>query len=495
LPSTAKTLGATSVIFIGRTLQDRYRERAFVAGETMDIETDYLIVGAGASGLAFADSLLAEADVDVVLVDRRGHPGGHWRDVYPFVRLHSPSAYYGVNSMPLGQDRLIESGRNKGFYEQASGDEICAYFESAVEHLTSTGRARFLPAHDHLGGEGNEHRVRDLGSGDVHTVQVRRRIVDAAYQETSVPATHQPSFTVAPDASFVPINALPDVADSQLRFTVIGSGKTSVDACLWLLDHEVAPDRIRWIRPRDMWFNDRAHLQPLDQVGQTMAGIACDTEAAAQAHDITDMFERLEASGRLMRIDSGAWPTMYRATMLSQPELEELRHIEDVVRLGRVRSIESDRLVLDDGEVPTGSDVLHVDCSAIGLRASKAVPIFGDDRIVLQQVRYGSPTFNAGLLGFIESRDASDVDKNRLSPPYPHPSSIVDWGPMMRLTWLAQMGWSQEPDVDSWVASSRLNLMRALPEHLHEPRASEAINRYLTNVGPAIERLGTAAGG
>ena len=459
----------------------------------MDIETDYLIVGAGASGLAFADSLLAEADVDVVLVDRREQPGGHWRDVYPFVRLHSPSAYYGVNSMPLGQDRLIESGRNKGFYEQAGAEEICAYFESVVEHLTSTGRARFLPAHDHLGGEGNEHQVRDLRSGDLHTVRVRRRVVDAAYLESSVPATHQPSFTVAPEASFEPVNALPEVADSYQRFTVIGSGKTSVDACLWLLDHGVPPDRIRWIRPRDMWFNDRAHLQPLDQVGQTMEGIACDPEAAAKARDLTDTFERLEAFGRLMRIDPNAWPTMYRATMLSQPELEELRHIEDVVRLGRVRSIDADRLVLDDGEMPTDSGVLHVDCSAIGLRVAKAVPIFGSDRIVLQQVRYGSPTFNAGLLGFIESRDASDEDKNRLSPPYPHPSSIEDWGPMMRLTWMAELGWSQEPDVASWVASSRLNLMRALPEHLDEPDTQEAVGRYLEYVGPAIERLSAPA--
>ena len=37
-----------------------------------------------------------------------------------------------------------------------------------------------------------------------------------------------------------------------------------------------------------MWFNDRAHLQPLDQVAQTMEGIACDAEAAAEASDLTD---------------------------------------------------------------------------------------------------------------------------------------------------------------------------------------------------------------
>ena len=163
----------------------------------MDIDTDYLIVGAGASGLAFADSLLAESDVEVVLVDRREDRADTGRDAYPFVRLHSPSAYYGVNSMPLGHDQLIESGRNKGFYEQASAAEICAYFERVLgDRLEPTGRARFLGRHDHLGGDGNEHRIRDLRSGDVHTVRVRRRVVDATYQETSVPATHTPSFTV-----------------------------------------------------------------------------------------------------------------------------------------------------------------------------------------------------------------------------------------------------------------------------------------------------------
>ena len=62
------------------------------------IETDYLIVGAGAAGLAFADALIAASDADVVLVDRRHGPGGHWNDAYPFVRLHQPSAFYGVNS-------------------------------------------------------------------------------------------------------------------------------------------------------------------------------------------------------------------------------------------------------------------------------------------------------------------------------------------------------------------------------------------------------------
>lgn len=460
----------------------------------MHLETDYLIVGAGATGLAFADSLLTETDAEAVLVDRRPEPGGHWQDAYPFVRLHTPSAYYGVNSMPLGQDRLIESGRNEGFYEQASAAEVCDYFAAVLsERLEASGRARFLSGHEHLDGSGPEHRVRDLRTGDVHTVHARRGLVDAKYMESDIPATHQPSFTVDPDASFVPVNGLPDAVDGHRRFTVVGSGKTAVDACLWLLDQDVAPDRIRWIRPRDAWFIDRATLQPLDQVAGTMEGIALDAEAAARAEDVTELFDLLEASGRHLRIDTGVRPTMYRITMLSRLELTALRAIEDVVRLGHVQSIETGRIVLDGGEIPTGPDVLHVDCSARGLRATTPVPVFGPGRIVLQQVRHGSPTFNAALLGFIEAHRETDEEKNRLAPANPHPSRVEDWGPMMSRTWNAELTWLKEPDVGAWIAASRLNLLKALPEHAHEPRAQDALTRYLENVGPAMERLGRMA--
>ena len=91
-----------------------------------EIETDYLVVGAGASGMAFVDALLAGSDADVVIADRRHGPGGHWLDAYPFVRLHQPSAYYGVNSRVLGNDHVDETGPNAGFYERASAAEILA---------------------------------------------------------------------------------------------------------------------------------------------------------------------------------------------------------------------------------------------------------------------------------------------------------------------------------------------------------------------------------
>jgi len=86
------------------------------------IETDYLVIGAGAAGMSFTDALIdADPDCDVVMVDRRHAPGGHWNDAYPFVRLHQPAACYGVNSRPLGNDQLDDHGLNAGLYEQAAG--------------------------------------------------------------------------------------------------------------------------------------------------------------------------------------------------------------------------------------------------------------------------------------------------------------------------------------------------------------------------------------
>ena len=68
------------------------------------LEADYLVVGAGGMGMAFVDTLLAETDATVVMIDRMHQPGGHWNLAYPFVRLHGPSSFYGVNSKPLGND-------------------------------------------------------------------------------------------------------------------------------------------------------------------------------------------------------------------------------------------------------------------------------------------------------------------------------------------------------------------------------------------------------
>ncbi len=141
----------------------------------VETETDYLVIGAGGSGMAFTDALVADADVDVVMVDRRHGPGGHWNDAYPFVRLHQPSATYGVSSRPLGTETIDTTGPNAGFYERATGREVCDYFRRVLEdQLVRSGKVRFFGQCDYLGNGSGDHAVRSRLTGETTTVRVRQ---------------------------------------------------------------------------------------------------------------------------------------------------------------------------------------------------------------------------------------------------------------------------------------------------------------------------------
>jgi hypothetical protein len=459
------------------------------AGMTV-IETDYLVIGAGAAGLAFTDSLIAESDADVVMVDRRHRAGGHWNDAYPFVRLHQPSAFYGVNSRVLGNDSIDEDGANAGFYERATAAEICAYFHRVLEDdLLDSGKVRFFGMSDYTGAPSGEHTFVSRLTGDTNTVRVRRKVVDATYLETAVPSTHIPSFDIDADARFIPVNGLVALTEPGTGYTIIGAGKTAMDACNWLLDNGVEPDLIRWVRPRDAWILDRAFTQPLELVSSLIEGIARYLEAAVEAEGVDDLFVRLEDCGQLVRLDPTVEPTMYRCAILSHAELESLRRIENVVRQGRVLRVRADGLVLQEGSIETAKGHVYVDCTAAGLRVAPARPIFEADRITLQQVRACQPSFNAAFLAFIESTGRDDAEKNGLSPPNPYPNAAVDWIPTTLIALRAQLQWQTQPDVTAWLDRSRLDAARGMTDHMADPLMQSALSRYVTYAEPATHKL------
>ena len=117
-----------------------------------ELEADYLVVGAGAVGMAFTDALIDHADVSVVMVDRRYGVGGHWLDAYPFVRLHQASSFYGVASTLLGDGSLQHDGPEVGLHERANAPEVCAYYDRVLRtRLLASGRVGFYPNCDYLG--------------------------------------------------------------------------------------------------------------------------------------------------------------------------------------------------------------------------------------------------------------------------------------------------------------------------------------------------------
>lgn len=450
------------------------------------LETDYLVIGCGAAGMAFVDALLTDSDADVVMVDRRHAPGGHWNDAYPFVRLHQPSAYYGVNSMPLGGETIEQHGANRGFYERAGAAEICAYYDRVMQQrLLPSGRVRYFPMCEYSG----SHRLVSRASGEEIEIKVRRKVVDGRYLEPSVPATSSPPFEIAPGSRCVPVNDLARLAEHADAYVIIGAGKTAIDACLWLLEVGVSPEVIRWIKPREAWLLNRAFAQGGELVGSMFDGFSQQVEAAARAASLDDLFARLEATEQLLRVDQDVAPTMYRSPTASSFEIEQLRRIAGVVRLGRVRRIERDAIVLSEGTIPTSSRQLHVHCAASGLNPAPSVPIFTPDRITLQPIRAGLIPFNAALAGFVEATHSDVEDQNRLCPPNRLPEVPLDWVRGMLTGMKAANRWSKDAAVSEWLERSRLNPIRGLLQRADDPLVQRAMTRFVVHVRPAIERL------
>jgi hypothetical protein len=419
------------------------------------METDYLVIGAGATAMAFVDTLVGETSADVVIVDRCHQPGGHWNTAYPFVRLHQPSAYYGVNSRPLGNDTIDSVGLNAGFFELAGGAEVCAYFDSVMrQQLLPTGRVHYFPMSEYLG----DGRFRSLG-GEVTEVTARRRIVDTTQVGVTVPSMGPPPYPVAPGVPCVPPNDLPRLP-SHDRYVVVGAGKTAMDTCLWLLRHGISPQRITWIKPRDSWLLDRAAIQPGHAFAKrVLADVSAQLRAVDAATSVPDLFARLAEAGCLLRIDESVTPTMYRCAIVSAAELEQLRLLDDVVRMGRVLSIEPDHVVLEGGLLPVDGSTLFVNCSSDGLGSRGVTTVFDRDTITLQTVRTCQPVFSASVIAHVEAAYDNDDTRNALCLPVPNPHEPLDWLRMMLVYNQNQLQWFADPAMMTWLDGARLNVL------------------------------------
>jgi hypothetical protein len=425
------------------------------------IETDYLVIGCGATAMAFVDTLLDESDASITIVDRHAKPGGHWNDAYSFVTLHQPSAYYGVNSAELGHLRIDDAGTNKGMYELASGAEICAYYERLMlQKFLPGGRVRYYPMCN-FDEEGN---IVSLLGGDTVQVRVNKRVVEASHFSPSVPATHTRGFTIAAGVQCVAPNALPqlwmrrDVGARARQFCIVGAGKTAMDACIWLLRNGARADAITWVVPRDSWLQNRLQTQPgetffMDSIG----GEADKLDAFAHADSIDDVFARLEKFGQMLRIDPAQRPTMFHYATLSTGELEVLRSIQNVIRMGRVRAIESGTLVLDNGRVAMDPATLYVDCTASAISHRPTEPVFQEGRIVIQLLRVPLVVLSAALTAYLEAHGGDDANRNRLSVPVPFPRDLAGYARATQMGMINQHNWSQEKALRQWMRQSRLD--------------------------------------
>ncbi len=431
------------------------------------VEVDYLVVGTGAMGLAFADEMLKQRPGTMLaLVDERAKPGGHWNDAYRFVSLHQPAAFYGVNSRDLGS----------GGAALATGNEVLGYFDQVLKSLLATGRVTYLPMCRY---QGDGRAVSLLAPDKEYSFSVRQKIVDSTYMKVEVPSTTPPKYAVGDDVDLVPPNALVSIREPRSSYLIIGAGKTGMDATLFLLDQGVDPQSITWIMSNDSWLLDRDALTP----GKTIGWFVDQLALIAQSESLEEVFLNTERANSFMRLDPSVWPTKFRCATVNRRELAALRTVENVVRMGRVQRIETSKIILDGGELETTGDALFVDCTADGLAKRPAKPVFQGDSITLQSVFMCQQVFSAALIAYVETLDREESQKNDLCQVVPHPEFTRDYLSAMATSNLNFERWARP--IGRWLRASRLSLSHHEPlfRLLRETWRAKRIGR------PAVERM------
>jgi len=450
------------------------------------MQTDYLISGAGATALSFLDVLLAESDAHVVIVDRRDAPGGHWNDAYPFVRLHQSASFYGVNSRHLGAKRTAEQDHLDPKFELSTKSEILHYFHDLMENTyLPTGRVTYLRNSEHLG----NGLVRNLITGKETQIEVAKKVVNAGKwgDMGTIPATHTPKFEIAPDATLIPINALPARAADHDHYTIIGAGKTGMDAAIWLLAKGVEPDHITWVRPSDYWlFNRERILNHPALFTTTLGSFLGELEVLGSVSTVDEYCAEMEARGVWHRIDPNVTPTKFHAAVCSPREVALLAGIQDVVRMGHVTKVENGKMTLQNGTVEVPQNSLYIDCTAsAGVVMGKQPPVFDGDTINLNLIRPFQPLFGAALIAFLEAKVPDKAACAACTHTVNFHDTPAQYIAEMLPAMMNQGAWSKVPPVKEWMDKTRLQAVNHLMVGF-DPSDAEKME-LLMKFGPAAK--------
>jgi hypothetical protein len=212
-------------------------------------------------------------------------------------------------------------------------------------------------------------------------------------------------------------------------------------------------------------------------------------EAGARATSLEDYFARISERELVLRVDESVAPTMCKGPTINKSEVAALRRVEHVVRLGKVRRIGRDRIVLDGGTIPTSPDHVHVHCAASGARPVPPVPVFTDRKITLQALRLSLPCLSAAITAYIETTRSELDEQNRLCSPHAYPNVPLDWPRMMLHTMKSDYRWSREADIDAWMDRARLNPALGWKQRFDEERTQVSAQRYVEYVRPALANL------
>ncbi len=401
------------------------------------LECDYLVVGAGATGMAFADTLLSTIETArVVLIDYHQAPGGQWNDSYDFVRLHQPSTMYGVESEPLELGTGAERTAHR-----ATRAEILAYYRRVQSKWEKRGKLQFLGGtfFDFDTMQKSDNNVYTLNKTDSvsESICVHKRIVDARFLQPDLPINTPPKFLFPEKVKVVPVNDI--VHCESQHYVVLGGGKTGMDSVVYLQSiMGVDPSDIIWVVPNEAWITARENMASCMEFLHTCTeeakrlGKGSDSAYIHSNEFLQNGFLKLESQGKVYRFSKDILPPKFKDATLSVEEMDLIKKVTNVVRNGRVQEI-SDQGVISFSNGVTETipwpveKTTFIHCTAGAFNYTKqpgGMPKIFDGKLVTIQDVYGTPgfCFVGSVIAKMETCTLSDSEKNAmLLSPLPRP--------------------------------------------------------------------------
>ncbi len=301
---------------------------------------DYLVIGAGASGMCFVDVILRYTDKSVLLVDRRDGVGGHWRSTYPYATLHVPPERYGIESIPL------RSHTRQG---------ILDHFERALDHFKTHKQFTFQP------------------NTEIHTEELDldeyRYIVDARYNQV----LQYGSPCVTPWTLPMP--------DKSTSYAMFGNMKTCLDTCRMLYQHGCRDLTIVLQHAQYYFFQDRI---PFNRKSFYIY---------KWFHRTMPMITKLKWLFGSYYMFLGSSPTCMYQGDIWRDEFEMLKSVK--LSVSDAHFCNGSLFTKDGREFVSNDECTIIDCRHSTETFTDPKPLMNDKSIVLQQLFVNHPCFSA----------------------------------------------------------------------------------------------------
>lgn len=366
---------------------------------------DYLVVGAGLSGMCFTDVILRSTNKSVMLVDRNSEPGGHWTDPYPYVSLHQNSNTYGVESIEL---------------KNGDGLSVKRHFQKALSLFKESKNF-----HCKFG-------------------------IEIDMEDISIP------HVTLVDATYLTVHRLPTKWNMETPWTidtiekpktkmhvVVGGGKTGMDTCVYLRRRGIP---VTWVVSHDAMLLKREKINNLGPVPKSV-----------MLNTIVDFFVKkmnpyfaLQLDNRMFSLTAN--PERHRCAIIKKEEYDMINEVK-IIRKGYVKYRKKNTLYFENDSIDFG-DSIFIDCIQNGGPVRESVPIFQPNKIVLQPIVLCQQSFSSTTIAKLEAKNI----KLKLYS-IKHPKFLKD-GVHGYSTSMVNLAKLYNCEISDWIFKSRLNQYR-----------------------------------